>query len=57
MAAVERQGATVEQVLTDWRERGIRYVRFELPDMHGTSRSKTVPIEHAGRYAESGLNM
>jgi glutamine synthetase len=49
--------ATVEQVLADWRERGIRYVRFELPDMHGTSRSKTVPLEHAGRYAESGLNM
>jgi glutamine synthetase len=48
---------TVEQVLEDWRERGIRYVRFELPDMHGTSRSKTVPLEHAGRYAESGLNM
>lgn len=49
--------ATVEQVLADWSERGIRYVRFELPDMHGTSRSKTVPLEHAGRYAESGLNM
>src|SRR5215210_1378422 len=49
--------ATVEQVLADWRERGIRYVRFELPDMHGTSRSKTVPLEHAGRYAQSGLNM
>src|SRR5919109_86390 len=24
--------ATVEEVLADWRERGIRYVRFELPD-------------------------
>src|SRR5438477_151495 len=25
--------------------------------MHGTSRSKLVPIEHAGRYAIEGLNM
>jgi glutamine synthetase len=25
--------------------------------MHGTSRSKLVPIEHAGGYAEEGLNM
>jgi glutamine synthetase len=57
MTTVERESATVEQVLADWRERGIRYVRFELPDMHGTSRSKTVPIEHAPGYAESGLNM
>jgi glutamine synthetase len=57
MTTVERESPTVEQVLADWREQGIRYVRFELPDMHGTSRSKTVPLEHAGRYAESGLNM
>jgi glutamine synthetase len=57
MTTVERESATVEQVLADWSGQGIRYVRFELPDMHGTSRSKTVPVEHAGRYAETGLNM
>ena len=45
------------QVLDGWRAQGIRFVRFELPDMHGTSRSKMVPIEHAYGYAESGLNM
>jgi glutamine synthetase len=56
MATAERQ-ETVETILGEWHEQGIRYVRFELPDMHGTSRSKTVPVEHAGRYAESGLNM
>jgi glutamine synthetase len=48
---------TVEQVLARWQEQGIRNVRFELPDMHGTSRSKLVPIEHAGKYSETGLNM
>jgi glutamine synthetase len=57
MATTEEQSRTVEQVLASWREQGIRNVRFELPDMHGTSRSKLVPIEHAGSYAEEGLNM
>ncbi len=57
MATLEEQSVTVEQVLARWQEQGIRNVRFELPDMHGTSRSKLVPIEHAGKYAETGLNM
>ncbi|MCL6548346.1 MAG: glutamine synthetase family protein [Alicyclobacillus sp.] len=38
-------------------ERGIRYVRFELPDLHGTARSKLVPVRHVARYAKKGLNM
>jgi glutamine synthetase len=49
--------AEVEQVLEDWRKDGIGYVRFELPDMHGISRSKTIPIAHATDYASRGLNM
>jgi glutamine synthetase len=57
MAIAERKTVTVEQVLAEWKERGIRNVRFELPDMHGTSRSKIVPIEHAAHYSEDGLNM
>src|SRR5947209_12263869 len=57
MATTEEQAIGVEEVLAKWREKGIHNVRFELPDMHGTSRSKMVPIEHASRYAEEGLNM
>src|SRR5436305_2024877 len=57
MATAEEPTASVEDILTRWGKAGIRYVRFELPDMHGNSRSKLVPIEHAGRYAEEGLNM
>jgi glutamine synthetase len=57
MAKLRSETASVEEVLDGWRDQGVRYVRFELPDMHGTSRSKTVPLEHAGRYAETGLNM
>jgi glutamine synthetase len=57
MATAQQQSATVEDVLAEWREQGIRHVRFELPDMHGNSRSKLIPIEHAGHYADQGLNM
>jgi glutamine synthetase len=49
--------ADVEEVLEDWRKDGIGYVRFELPDMHGISRSKTIPIAHAFGYSARGLNM
>lgn len=57
MAAAQEPAVTVDDVLARWRDQGIRNVRFELPDMHGTSRSKLVPIEHAAHYSEQGLNM
>jgi glutamine synthetase len=57
VATAEEQAITVDHVLADWREQGIQYVRFELPDMHGTSRSKLIPIDHAAGYADEGLNM
>jgi glutamine synthetase len=47
----------VKEILEGWRKDGIAFVRFELPDMHGISRSKTIPIAHALDYAERGLNM
>ena len=47
----------VARVLEKWRKDDVRFVRFELPDLHGISRSKTVPIDHADAFAESGLNM
>jgi glutamine synthetase len=49
--------AGTAQILDAWRAQGIRFVRFELPDMHGTSRAKMVPIERAYGYADNGLNM
>lgn len=57
MVTLEDRSDTVEEVLARWREQGIRNVRFELPDMHGASRSKIIPIEHTDRYARQGLNM
>jgi glutamine synthetase len=55
--SVEEDTQRVTEVLGDWRTKNLRYVRFELPDVHGTSRSKLVPIEHALGYATHGLNM
>ena len=49
--------ADVQEILEGWKEQGVAFVRFELPDVHGISRSKTIPIAHAGDYAEGGLNM
>src|SRR3981081_4380191 len=53
----EEKSTSVERVLSEWKKGGIRNVRFELPDMHGTSRTKIVPIEHAARCSVDGLNM
>ena len=47
----------MQEVLEGWREEGIRNVRFELPDMHGTSRSKLIPIDSVEGYLDEGLNM
>src|SRR5215831_2094909 len=53
----ERGVSDVDGVLKGWEKDGIEYVRFELPDMHGISRSKTIPLRHAADYAEQGVNM
>jgi glutamine synthetase len=49
--------ASATDIIETWRADGIRYVRFELPDMHGTSRTKIVPIAQAAGYCAEGLNM
>jgi len=49
--------ADVNGIIDGWAKEGIGFVRFELPDVHGISRSKTIPIAHAADYAERGLNM
>ena len=39
--------STATSELDGWKAQGISFVRFELPDMHGTCRSKMVPIERS----------
>ena len=50
-------GQTIADLVQAWEQQGIRYVRFELPDMHGTSRSKIIPLGHVEAFAARGLNM
>ncbi|MCP4329715.1 MAG: glutamine synthetase [Alphaproteobacteria bacterium] len=49
-------GDTITQMMTELDALGARYVRFELPDLHGTSRTKVVPIAKVEGYARDGLN-
>lgn len=39
------------------KTRNARFLRFELPDLHGISRVKVVPVNQAEGYLRNGLNM
>jgi glutamine synthetase len=47
----------VARAIGKLRAEGIEFLRFELPDLHGISRSKLVPIDAVEGYARKGLNM
>ncbi|MEQ8354425.1 MAG: glutamine synthetase family protein [Kiloniellaceae bacterium] len=49
-------GDAVKEMMAALNKMGARYVRFELPDLHGTSRSKVIPVGKAEGYARRGLN-
>lgn len=53
LASREQADAFVETV----KAAGYDYVRFELPDMAGLSRGKTIPIGHVAGYLRKGLNL
>ena len=42
---------------TSLRENSVEFLRFELPDLAGLSRGKTVPIDHVESYVLNGLNL
>ncbi|WP_204137063.1 glutamine synthetase family protein [Halomicronema sp. CCY15110] len=48
------------ETIADWveslQQQGVKYVRFELPDLHGVSRLKVIPIAKVEGYARKGLN-
>lgn len=46
----------VDKFVRELEQQNIKYVRFELPDLHGTSRCKVVPIQNVADYAKRGLN-
>lgn len=46
----------LDEVLSRITDDGIEFVRFEQSDLHGISRSKTVPARHVAGFARDGLN-
>lgn len=48
---------SAKQFAQSLRENSVEYVRFELPDLAGLSRGKTVPIDHVESYTFNGLNL
>jgi glutamine synthetase len=53
LATEESAKAFLEKVKT----LGYEFVRFEIPDMAGMSRGKTIPVGHVAAYMSSGLNL
>lgn len=51
-----RKDPGVAALMAKLKENGTEYLRFELPDLHGISRSKTVPADKVEGYARDGLN-
>ena len=52
MASTDRVSTFVRGL----KAKKVRYLRFELPDLHGISRTKVVPINSVAGYARDGLN-
>jgi glutamine synthetase len=48
---------SAKELAQNLRENSVEYVRFEMPDLAGLSRGKTVPIDHVESYALNGLNL
>lgn len=46
----------ISEFMQKLKQRDIRYVRFEMPDLHGVSRLKVIPINKVEGYARQGLN-
>lgn len=46
----------VSEFMQELERQDIKYVRFELPDLHGISRLKVIPVNKVESYARQGLN-
>jgi glutamine synthetase len=46
----------LDEAVSFLEDGGYEYIRFAQTDLHGMSRSKTVPVRHFRHFAEDGLN-
>lgn len=49
--------AAADAFVAKARAAGYAYLRFEVADMAGLSRGKTIPMDHVAGYMRSGLNL
>ncbi|WP_420347866.1 glutamine synthetase family protein [Pelagibius sp.] len=49
-------GDSIKDMMAALKKMDARYVRFELPDLHGVSRTKVIPVSKVEGYARKGLN-
>ena len=56
MQSVPDKPDEIAEFLAKLKAQEVEYVRFELPDLHGTSRLKVVPIDKVEGYVRKGLN-
>lgn len=56
MSTIPPSSETISTWVENLQKQGIKYVRFELPDLHGVSRLKVIPITKVASYAQKGLN-
>lgn len=47
----------ISNLMNELEAKKIEHVRFELPDMHGISRAKLVPVDKVEAFARKGLNL
>ena len=47
----QRSAEAVGQFVKELERQNTKYVRFELPDLHGISRCKVVPIQNVAGFA------
>ncbi|MEP0954855.1 glutamine synthetase family protein [Microcoleus sp. FACHB-1515] len=56
MTAADAINDRIADFMATLRDRSVEYLRFELPDLHGVSRLKVVPIDKVEAYTRKGLN-
>ncbi|MDZ4872260.1 MAG: Glutamine synthetase [Chroococcidiopsis cubana SAG 39.79] len=51
------ESARITDFLQELKQKGFEYIRFEMPDLHGVSRMKLIPVDRVESYARKGLNI
>lgn len=52
----QSRSQSIDSIKKSIRDHDIQFVRFEQADLHGVSRSKTVPVNSFMDYLDNGLN-